>query len=195
MRWDCVHQAPDGSLGPCFLFPFAYSCHQFCIGCCLGPHVLVLGQVYEDTEDAGGNIEGQGEPGPLLGSLWHLGSWTWGSCSPEHSVMLWSEQWVQQTTAIQDVDSQQVPLCVFIKFGKNGTAPLALDTPRQQQSQAETDTHTFHGQDSVCKERREQKISQLCNWRVSHSNGTIVIFFFALQGRKKPSENYKPLKS
>ena len=74
--------------GPASLFPLAYSCHQFCIGRRLGSHVLVLGQIYEDTEDAGGDVEGQGEAGPLLGSLWHHGDWARGSFSPQHSVML-----------------------------------------------------------------------------------------------------------
>lgn len=130
----------------CFSFPLAYSCHQFCICRSLGPHVLVFGQIYEDTEDAGGNIEGQGKAGSLLGSLWHLGRWAWCSCSPEHPVMLWPEQWVQHTAAVQDVDSQHISFCVFIKFSKNRAASLALDSQRQQQSQAEARIHTYHGQ-------------------------------------------------
>lgn len=47
-----------GEVLPVLSFPFAYSCHQLCIGSCFGPHVLVLGKVYEDTEDAGGDVKG-----------------------------------------------------------------------------------------------------------------------------------------
>lgn len=131
----------------CWLsFPLAYSRHQFCIGCCFGPHVLVLGKVYEDAEDAGGDVEGQGKARPLLSPFGHLGSRARGSWSPEYQVVLRAEEWVQHAAAVQHVKSPDIPLRVLVQPGEGRVAPLALNTPRQQQSQAETHTHTSHGQ-------------------------------------------------
>lgn len=128
---------------PAFLFPFPYSCHEFCIGRRLGPHVLVLGQVYEDAEDAGGDVEGQGEAGPLLGPLGHLGGRAKGSFRPDDGVTLLSlEQRVQHRA-----ESQRVLLDGPLQSGHSRTGPLALDEARQQQSQVET--CTSHG--DVCE--------------------------------------------
>lgn len=147
MKRDFVHWGPPKAPeGPALLFLPAYACHQLSVGRSLGSHVLVLGQVYEDAEDAGGNVEGQGEAGPLLGPLRHLGGRPRGSLSPGRGVTLRPEQRVQGAYAAQDVDVQHLPLCVFVKSGEGGrAAPVALGDPRQQQSQAEAHTHAPHG--------------------------------------------------
>lgn len=97
---ESIHPAPGASQELRVSFPLAYSCHQFCVGRCLGPHVLVLGQVYEDAEDAGGNVEGQSEAGSLLGSQGKLHDRAWSPRWPENSLMLGSEQRLQHGAVI-----------------------------------------------------------------------------------------------
>ena len=98
--------------------PLADASHQLCIGSCLGPHVLVLGQVYENAEDAGGYIEGEGKAGTLLGPLGELGGGAWrGSSLAEHGVELWGKQPDQHAAAVHDVDRQCVRLHALIRTG------------------------------------------------------------------------------
>ncbi|TNN40231.1 hypothetical protein EYF80_049605 [Liparis tanakae] len=136
---------PGGPASPwrCFLFPLADPRHQLGVGRRLGPHVLVLGEVDEDAEDAGGNVEGQGVAGPLLGSLRHLGGRARRSLfSPEQRGQ--RGQRGQRVAEVQDGGGQLLaPPLVSVEVG----GPLAPGGRRQQQQShaEETQEHTPHG--------------------------------------------------